>query len=165
MKSAELRLKASTTVILANGQFPTTHLPLAVLAAAKRIICCDGAADKLRQTGLEPTWIVGDMDSLSAETRCLYDERVVAVAEQQSNDLAKAFCFCVTRGWRDVVILGATGLREDHTLSNLSWLVDFAREAAVLLLTDSGWFTPILGSTSVASYVDQPVSIFPLTPW
>ena len=155
---------AAPTVVLANGAFPTHAVPVAALRAAERIVCCDGAADKLRAAGLEPAWVVGDLDSVSATLRSQYRERVVCVREQETNDLAKAFRFCLSRGWTDLAILGATGLREDHTLGNLSLLADFAREASVLLLTDTGWFTPLLVPGRLPACARQPVSIFALGP-
>ena len=133
------------TVILANGAFPTHAAPLDALRTAARIVCCDGAADKLLAAGLEPSWIVGDGDSISPETRARFADRCHFTAEQETNDLSKAFRFCISHGWADIIILGATGDREDHTLGNLSLLADFAQEANVRMLTDSGFFTPLTG--------------------
>ncbi|MDD4101545.1 MAG: thiamine diphosphokinase [Kiritimatiellae bacterium] len=155
---------SAKTAILADGAFPVGAAPLDALQHADKIVCCDGAADKLIAAGMEPSWIVGDLDSVTAGTRARYGKRLVRVAEQATNDLSKAFRFCVKQGWRDIVILGATGLREDHTLSNLSLLVDFGREASVFMLTDTGWFTPVLQSTQFPSCLGQQVSIFSFDP-
>ena len=155
---------SAKTVILANGVFPTHAVPLAAVKAAERIVCCDGAADKLVAAGLEPAWIVGDLDSASESLRLRCRDKLVCMREQETNDLAKAFRFSVSQGWTDLVILGATGLREDHTLGNLSLLADFAREAKVLLLTDTGWFTPLLTSGRLPASAGQQVSIFSLDP-
>jgi len=159
-------MKAATeqTVILANGDFPSHATPLAALREARRIVCCDGAADQLWSRGLEPAWIVGDLDSLSPELRARFADRVVPVAEQETNDLAKAFRFCLSRGWRNLTVLGATGRREDHTLGNLSLLADFAAGASVCALTDTGRFTPLVSSAVLPSFKGQPVSIFALDP-
>ena len=153
------------TVILANGLFPAAARPREALRGAERIVCCDGAAAALEGFGIEPAWIVGDLDSLSDEVRRRYADRVVRVSEQETNDLSKAFQFCLARGWHeDLVILGATGLREDHTLSNLSLLADFAREASVSLWTDTGWFTPALATSRFNSFAGQQVSVFSFDP-
>lgn len=157
-------LQFPSTVILANGSFPTHAAPLAALRNASRIVCCDGAADRLSAAGLEPTWVVGDLDSLSGEQRVRYRDRLVEVPEQETNDLAKAFRFCLSHGWGELVILGATGLREDHTLGNLSLLADFAQEASVCLMTDTGLFTPVLSSSQLPSHAGQAVSIISLDP-
>ncbi len=152
----------SRTVILANGQFPAHPTPLEALRAAKRVICCDGAADALVAAGLEPDWIVGDLDSVSEGVRRRFPERLVKVEEQETNDLAKAFRFCGDRGWSDLLILGASGLREDHLLGNLSLLADFALQASPLLLTDTGWFTALHQSAALPALPGQQVSLFAL---
>lgn len=153
------------TVILANGQFPGAAMPLKALREAERIVCCDGAVGKLITVAdLEPSWIVGDLDSLDEASRARFNNRLILVSEQETNDLSKAFRFCLSNGWREIVIVGATGLREDHTLSNLSLLVDFALDASVQMLTDTGWFTPIPGSARLPSFAGQQVSVFSFDP-
>ena len=164
MYAFTMHLFLSKTVILANGQFPTQATPLAALHSAARIVCCDGAADKLTQAGLAPTWVVGDLDSLSEAARIRYLDKLVCVREQETNDLTKAFRFCLSHGWNDLLIVGATGLREDHTLGNLSLAADFACESTVLVLTDTGWFTPLTVSARLPACAGQQVSIFSFDP-
>lgn len=153
---------SSRTVILANGQFPAHPAPLGALRSARRVVCCDGAADALVAAGLEPDWIVGDLDSVSEGARLRFPERLVKVEEQETNDLAKAFRFCLGRGWTDLAILGASGLREDHLLGNLSLLADFALQASPLLLTDTGWFTALHQPAVLPAVPGQQVSLFAL---
>ena len=148
------------TAILANGAFPTHPTPLAALRAAERIVCCDGATEKLVAAGLTPATIVGDLDSLPADLRARFHDRLHLDSGQTDNDLAKAFRYCLQQGWHRLVILGATGLREDHTLGNLSWLADFALEAEVTLLTDTGIFTAVHQPTVLSSHPGQQVSLF-----
>ena len=152
------------TVILANGGFPAALEPLSVLRRARRIVCCDGAAVALSAAGLEPAAVVGDLDSLPAVWRKRYADRLAPDPGQADNDLAKAFRYCLAQGWRDLAILGATGLREDHTLGNLAWLVDFAREARVRMVTDHGLFLPVLKSARFPCEPGQAVSIFSFDP-
>jgi len=147
------------TVILANGAYPAGAAPLEALRTAERIVCCDGAADKLWAAGIAPSWIVGDGDSVSATVRARFADCCRFVAEQESNDLSKAFRFCLSQGWREILILGATGGREDHTLGNLSLLADFSRAADVRLLTDTGLFTPLTQSAQLESAAGQQVSL------
>jgi thiamine pyrophosphokinase len=152
------------TVILANGDFPSSARALAALRRAARIVCCDGAAVKLRKAGLEAAAIVGDLDSLPASERRAQAGRVVRDSGQDDNDLSKAFRYCLRQGWREILFLGATGLREDHALGNISLLADFAREASVRMLTDHGEFVPVLKSGRLACRPGQAISIFSLDP-
>jgi thiamine pyrophosphokinase len=152
------------TVILANGKFPDHPTPLNYLERAKRIICCDGAADSLVNYGLEPEAIVGDCDSLSSWVIKKFSDRIYRDIEQETNDLTKAVRWCKDRGYTDVVILGATGKRDDHTVGNISLLASYSGEISVFMVTDSGIIRPLNKSGEVDSFKGQQVSIFSIDP-
>ena len=69
---------------------------------------------------LEPEAIVGDLDSLSPEIAERFADRLYQDSEQDTNDLTKAVRWCIDKGYEEIVILGATGKREDHTIANIS---------------------------------------------
>lgn len=46
-------------VVVANGRFPQTALPLHLLHQASVVIACDGAVEALDKAGITPTAIVG----------------------------------------------------------------------------------------------------------
>lgn len=153
------------TIILADGAFPTSENLLQHLKNAERVICCDGSAQKLLDYGREPDAIVGDMDSLSAELKIRYSDRIYPSPDQETNDLTKAVEFCITHNYMEIGILGATGLREDHTLGNISLLAEYAmRMESICLLTDYGRIDAMRASRSFESIPGQQVSIFSLTP-
>ncbi len=149
-------------VILAAGDFPTHPIPLGMLTkAADRIICCDGAADRLLAAGFTPMAVVGDGDSISPEARERLSDRLHIESEQETNDLSKAVRYAVRQGMHRLLILGATGRREDHTLGNISLLADYqARGLDVEMWTDYGIFTPATGCQTFASRAGQQVSVF-----
>lgn len=125
----------ATAVIVGNGQFPKKEYPLYLLESADYVVCCDGALDtylrhfrnrKLRR----PDVVIGDMDSLSKKTAAKFSDIAVRIEEQETNDQSKAFHY-ILEHFPDVDtihILGATGKREDHTIGNLSLLMEYARE-------------------------------------
>lgn len=152
------------TAIIANGKFPDHPLPLGYLLRAKRVICCDGATDSLIDFGLEPFAIVGDCDSVNKKIAEKYQERLFRDDDQETNDLTKAVKWCSGRGYNNIVILGATGKREDHTLGNISLLVEYASFTTVKMVTDAGIFFPILESTGIETQKGQQVSIFSVDP-
>ncbi len=155
---------ADRTVIFANGASPRHAAPLQALKEARRIICCDGATDKLVRLGYEPRWIVGDMDSISSVARARFNDRIVADNDQNRNDLTKAFKLCLQNGWYKIAVIGAAGGREDHTLANLALLVDFARQLDIVMPTDQGLFLPLTESSAVNSFPGQQISIFSFDP-
>ena len=152
------------TVILADGVFPAGKEALEYLENANQIVCCDGAARSLVAYGREPDRIVGDLDSLSDEFKKRFADRIEHVSEQESNDLSKAFRYCCAKGYNNIVILGATGKREDHTLGNLSLLSIYTESApGIKIVTDYGYFTVAKKSGTFESFPGQQISIVPLT--
>lgn len=151
-----------TTAILADGAPPTHPAARAAFDAASRLVCCDGAYRKARALGRLPDLVVGDGDSLSAADRAALGERFVLIAEQETNDLDKAFRTAVARfGGAGIVILGAGGLREDHFLGNVFRLPGFARAAPdVAMVTDAGTFTVVTGARRYACRPGEAVSVF-----
>lgn len=152
------------TVILANGSFPAHPVPLRHLEEADLIVCCDGAVEKLVRHGLEPGAIVGDLDSLPAELKEKYSSLISGDPDQETNDLTKAVQWCVSHGIKEVIIVGATGLREDHTLGNISLLADYSRELNVTMYTDTGTFRVFDRSVTLSSVAGQQVSLFSIDP-
>ncbi len=152
------------TVILANGVFPQHPVPLSFLRDAARIVCCDGATEVLLEYGLQPHFIVGDLDSLSPGLRQQFGHCLLHDPDQYTNDLTKAVKFCAGRQWTEITILGATGKREDHSIGNISLLADYAGYTRVQMITDYGVFVPMLKSACFESFAGQQVSIFSLTP-
>lgn len=150
-----------STVIVADGKFPEHEIPLKALRDANIVVCCDGAATKVDRHGIVPTAIVGDLDSLNSNLREKYSDRLFHEPDQDSNDLTKAVKWCISRDYTDIVILGATGLREDHTLGNISLITNYSKLGAnVRMLTDTGCFIPLLKSSILTSFKGQQVSIF-----
>lgn len=146
------------TVIVANGQYPTHPIPLRLLQEATHVVCCDNVPPQLE--GREIYAIVGDGDSLSNALKTHYADRFHHSADQETNDLTKAVQFCLQEGLTEMVIVGATGLREDHTVANISLLTTYPN---VKMYTNYGYFTAIQETTRFSSFAGQQVSLFAMT--
>ena len=137
----------NSVVILCNGAFPTQPYPLHLLDSAEGVVCCDGALVKWleRTPSARPLMVVGDMDSLPKELQERFSSCIFHETEQDYNDLTKAMRW-VLRAHPEVseiTILGATGLREDHTIGNLGLLMEYTRmfelgERKVSMVSDYG---------------------------
>ena len=152
------------TVIIADGSFPVHEIPLGYIRDAERIVCCDGSTENLIAYGLEPNAIVGDMDSISEELANRFADRLFLDNGQETNDLTKAVTWCKEMGYRDIAIVGATGIREDHTIGNISLLAEYCADADLIMVTDTGTFKPYPESSEIISYPGQQVSIFSIDP-
>jgi thiamine pyrophosphokinase len=155
---------SAKTIILADGRFPVHEIPLGYLKNAERIVCCDGSAETLINAGMIPEAIVGDMDSLKKGIAKRFSDRIYRDKDQDINDLTKAVHWCIKRDFRDLVILGATGKREDHTVGNISLLAEYVKDADIIMITDTGILRPFLESCKVPSFPGQQVSIFSIDP-
>ena len=164
------------TIILANGQFPRRKEALQALLQTQTLICCDGAFNRLVQSGLfshasvlPQVYVVGDGDSLTNVDSSFPAKIVSDYVDQETNDLTKAVKYAVSLGVERLVILGATGLREDHTLGNISLLASYSQMTTidgkpliVRMYTDYGFFSPVTATTTLSSFAGQQVSLFSL---
>lgn len=157
-----LNIENIEVLVLANGEFPIHHLPLSLLQRDIPIVCCDGAIEALDKFGKTPLALIGDGDSVSEELKNKYLDRWYFIADQETNDLTKAMNYCIEKGFKEVAILGATGKREDHTLANISLLIEYSKQVNVRMFTDYGVFVPISQTTTLSSFAKQQVSIFSL---
>ena len=132
-------------VILADGEFPIHSAPLKHLSDAEYIVCCDGAAERLVATGIIPDAIVGDMDSLSSNLKERFASIIHTNSCQETNDLTKAFDFALLQNPEKIIILGATGIREDHSIGNISLLMMYSQKCSipVEMWTNNGVFYPV----------------------
>lgn len=148
-------------VIIGGGDFPTHNIPLSLLEKTSCIISLDGATETCLRKGIKPWRIVGDCDSLTATTQELYAECLRKNPDQETNDQTKGVRYLMEKGLKRIAIVGATGKREDHTLGNISLLIDYMLEGAeVRIYTDYGIFFACSNTASFACPVGTAVSIF-----
>jgi len=147
-------------IILANGAFPKSEKALSILKNAPFIICCDGAVNKLVNARFTPDVIIGDLDSVSNEIKSLFAEKLISRPDQNFNDLTKSVKWAVENKYTDLTIMGATGLREDHSIGNFFLLYDYSKIANVKMTTDFGTVFPINKTTVFPCRKGQQVSVF-----
>ena len=157
-------MKEIDAVILANGDYPSALLPLQVLEEAPYVVCCDGGANEYIAKGRLPDAIIGDGDSLSEENRAKYVSIIHHNPDQETNDQTKAVQFLLAQGKKRIAIVGATGKREDHTIGNISLLMEYMRMGMdVRSYTDYGIFIPCKDTATFECRKGQQVSIFNFT--
>lgn len=146
------------TVVLAAGDFPRKGgAAWKLLAGATRVVACDSAADAYRRRFRKwPTVIIGDLDSFSCPNLFPISCSLIPVSDQDTNDLEKALAYCAQQGWRDPVIVGATGKREDHSLGNVFRALDYN----CTIVTDHGRFIPVRDKVTLTVAKGAAVSIF-----
>jgi thiamine pyrophosphokinase len=163
-----------TVVIICDGQFPKTEYPRYLLRTADFIICCDGALKKFMKNSVAifgeeklPDLVIGDMDTLPASWQKKYTDIIVKESEQEHNDQTKAVRWALNNisGIGNLYILGSTGGRADHTIGNLSLLMEYTRmfnlgEIMLEAVTDEGTIFAINDTTEFDCGTGRSVSIF-----
>ena len=148
-------------IILANGQYPSLPSALNKLHTAGTIICTDGSANKLLENGLTPNVIIGDMDSSTIDQGS-FKGLYVKISYQENTDLDKALEWCKLNNLSPLTVLGASQLREDHTIGNLILLANYSDELDINFVTDYFTITCHQGKRSFTSFKEQLVSILPV---
>ena len=98
------------------------------------MIYCDGGLRHVAALGREADLIVGDFDS--HENPHAAAETIVLPHEKDDTDSYYAAKEALRRGYRDFLLLGASGARLDHTLGNLALLLMLDGAGASALLVD-----------------------------
>lgn len=164
MKDQPIKLfEPGEPVILANGDYPVSERATRYLNQASRVICCDGAANALVSAGLEPSLIIGDMDSITPGLKRTLNDRILEISDQETNDLSKALSWSLNNGIERLLVLGATGKRLDHTLANTSLIGEFARRIELMMVMDDGFLIPVTSSSTFHGVPGQQISIFSLS--
>ncbi len=174
-----------TAVIIGGGEFPKKPYPLYIIDGADYVVCCDSAfaaylrhsrkiAESRRGGGEEnaecrlPDAVIGDMDSLSPALKKRYGHLIVHIPEQETNDQTKAFHYVLESlpDVGEIHFMGATGKREDHTIGNISLLMEYCREIEakggnvnLSMVSDYSTIFPITRSTSLECGVGRRISI------
>lgn len=153
-----------TTAIVANGEVPSSELSIQLLRNMKRVICCDGALQKLLSINIIPDVVVGDGDSMDREELSRHNIPYHSDRSEEYNDLQKALKYCQANGYGEVLLMGCGGLREDHFIANLSILAMYSKEMHLTMLTENGVFNVLRGSSSFRSLPGMQVSVFARSP-
>ena len=132
-----------TALIIANSVLPAAHILAELRARSQLIICADGGANRAREAGLTPDYIVGDLDSISAESHAAFaSAQIVHRPSQDATDLEKSLQFAVELGVERALLVGVSGLRFDHQLVNLNIAEKFCDRLLIETHDDygAGWF-------------------------
>ena len=125
-----------SALIVGNGEPPPRAL-LEEFAGFDLLLCADGGAHTALRYGLQPDYIIGDLDSLDAEaSSAIPAKRLIAVDPEGDlgTDAQKVLDCAVELDVTAAVLLGFTGRRVDHLLWNLSLLKTYHHRLALRMI-------------------------------
>ena len=118
-------------IVVLGGDPPGSVLLEWRLKQADFSIAADAGMTSFVEAGLEPDLLIGDMDSFNLEDADLVCE-TQRIDDQENTDFQKALARPELQDAGEVVILGGTGGRSDHFISNLLIAAALPNETAVL---------------------------------
>jgi thiamine pyrophosphokinase len=156
-------------LIIANGAAAPRHILRRLARAADLVIAADGGADVAVRAGIMPGVLVGDMDSVSSDTReylaATGTEMIVLPVEKDVTDTEFALQLAADRGARQVWLAAAWGGRMDHALGNLLLLLRARWKGVPMHVLDRSTDAALVdGRTTLNAAPGDLVSLVPLSP-
>ena len=150
-------------LIIANGKSPAKSVvKYFTNKGFSTIICADGGANSAKKIGVTPNFIVGDLDSISESTLKYFigKSRIIKYKRQNDTDVEKSLKFAISKKFNEVILLGVTGDRLDHTICNLGIVLKFFDKIKISLVSEKSFLIPINKTTILKSKVGETISLY-----
>lgn len=145
-------------IIVANGKYPSHPYPQEIIKNAGTLISTDGAANKLKKHGYDPTFVIGDMDSIR-NIQDFKETEFLHIPRQDNTDLEKVFDHCIDSLVKEVKVIGATGIRDDLAMANMLLLMKYFNKLKIKMITDNYLIECVKGKRTFNSFPGQHVSL------
>lgn len=150
-------------LIVAGGSFPSIDILQEALEETDIIIAVDKGYEYLYANGVIPDYLLGDFDSI---THSIPDSNVIVEkypTKKAATDLEIAIDKAISLNVNDVVLLGCTGTRIDHTFMNIFLLEKFLQnEIKAKILDDNNEIFMDKGKLELRNNEFKYFSIIPL---
>lgn len=107
-------------VIIGSGSINDYKKLLRYINDGDFVICADGGVRHAKEMGIEPDIVIGDFDS-SSPAEC-DAEKIVYPARKDFTDSELCVKYAKEHGCDELLLMGMTGTRADHTLTNILML-------------------------------------------
>lgn len=131
------------------------------------LITADGGTNSVYKFGETPKFIIGDLDSIKSEVLKFYENKktkIIKLSRQNDTDLEKALKLCRKHKYDRIFIVGFSGKRFDHTLSNISNVLKFVKDFQITMVENNSTLHFVSGETSFKSEKGELISILCFDP-
>ena len=126
-------------LIIANGASCSQELLGQLLEWSPLVIVLDSAIERVFELGIKVDVLLGDFDrgfDANYYKEKQYPIEIVHQPNQDKTDLEKAFDYLIEKGHQAANVVWATGKRTDHTITNLTTIVNYRNKLKIVLLDD-----------------------------
>lgn len=161
-------MPSNRTLIFAGGTLSANDLRM--IEQNDYIIGADRGALFLIQNGIAPDLAVGDFDSVEPADVAVIEsgsKRFIScdAVDKDLTDTELAFDYALERRPDDILLLGVTGTRIDHTLASIQMMTRALQRHVKCSVMDEHNYITVTGSqTEVKESGYTYVSLLPLTP-
>ena len=150
-------------IILANGLPPSKNTIKYLHAKGfKTILCADGGANTAKILGLIPVYIIGDLDSIKPNIYNYYKDKcdVLKLTRQNDTDVEKCLKFIIKKKYDEVVLLGATGDRLDHSFCNLGIVIKYFSKIKIKIIHQKSLLSAYSGKVIIDTIPNEIISLY-----
>jgi len=153
----EIIMKA---VIISGGRIQDYAYTKSQITAGDTIICADSGYNHAVKMGVQVDYLLGDFDSIGTVPGGVKTLRFPAKKDFTDTELAVEFA--LNHGYKDILLLAATGARMDHGLTNIFLLKHVLLHGAKAVIVDE--HNKIALTDSRLEIKEAPKSIVSLVP-
>ena len=150
-------------IILANG-FPPRKNTVKYLQdkGYKTLLCADGGANSAKTLDLIPEYIIGDLDSIRPDVYKFYSDKsdIIKINRQNDTDIEKCLKFVIKKKYDEVVLLGATGDRLDHSFCNLGIVLKYFSKIKMMIIHQRSLLTAYTGNIILSTIPNEIISLY-----
>jgi thiamine pyrophosphokinase len=161
--------KQEPALIIANGEACSEEKLGQLLEWSPFVVVLDGAIKRVCDLKIKADVLLGDFDRNEIEIEQIketqYPIEIVHTPNQNKTDLEKAFDFLIERGFPAANVVWATGRRADHTITNITSIVQYKDLLKIVLIDDYSVIYPLLPLPNVFEkwfLKNTPISLIPV---
>lgn len=126
-------------LIIANGQECSQELLGQLLEWSPLIVVLDSAIERVMNYDLKVDVLIGDFDrnfEVEKYRKSQFPIEIIHTPDQNKTDLEKAFDYLIERNIPAVNVVWATGKRADHTIANITNIVQYRNLLKIVIIDD-----------------------------
>jgi len=150
-------------IILANGDVPKKgRIEFLQKRGYNTLVCADGGANSAKKLKFIPDIIIGDLDSISEQNKKYFNNKcdIIQHTRQNDTDVEKALKYLIKKKYDEVILLGATGDRLDHTICNLGIVLKFYQKIKVSILHEKSFLRAYTKKKELTSIKGEIISLY-----
>ena len=144
-------------VIIGSGEIKDYKKAKSRILAEDYIICADGGYDHAVKMGVNPDILIGDFDSISNIPNDT--EKVQYPTRKDMTDSHIAMDKALEKGYDEMLLLGFTGDRADHSLTNILLLINYPN---AVIADDNNEIRLITNAAEIDGKAGDTISIIPV---